>query len=208
MINDFDLSEFLVARIFHDISGPVGAVKNGTTFLGEGRSEIRNRALDLIETSAVEAVCKIQFYRKAFGNTQPGTVELDQFKNTVESIFKNTKIIITWDFPESNFSIQNFVSKLICNLVYVTSTVMIYGGSINIKVRQENESYNIEVKGESMAIKYSHDITEIVLNKSEAISISTHNVHLFYIKRLFDEYSAKYKIEHSDNSCIMSVSLG
>ena len=61
MTDDIKLAELLCARFSHDLAGPIGAINNGVEFLSEENSVIKEQAIDLIKTSAVQAVSRLQF---------------------------------------------------------------------------------------------------------------------------------------------------
>ena len=50
------LAEMLCTRLCHDLTGPIGAVNNGAEFLGDEGFDMQNEAVQLILSSAHEAV--------------------------------------------------------------------------------------------------------------------------------------------------------
>jgi histidine phosphotransferase ChpT len=65
--HDTKLAEMIATRLCHDLTGPIGAVNNGAEFLDEEGFDMQNQAVQLILSSAHEAVNRLQFYRQAYG---------------------------------------------------------------------------------------------------------------------------------------------
>ena len=61
MVDETRLAEMLCTRLCHDLTGPIGAVNNGAEFLSEEGFDMQNEAMQLILTSAHEAVNRLQF---------------------------------------------------------------------------------------------------------------------------------------------------
>jgi histidine phosphotransferase ChpT len=198
-VNDFELIGYITSRFFHDLSGPIGAIHNGSEFLREDKAEMRNRAINLIEMSSKEAITRLQYFKKAFGYVQPGNNDLERVKQLLEEFFSAGKVKVEWHHKD-DLVMSNYATKLLFNIILVVNSVMIYGGKLDITLVNENNDIKIEVKGSGISIKYDNDISEIIMQRNNDITLSTNNAILFYLSRLLTVLESSFKLEHTDNS--------
>jgi histidine phosphotransferase ChpT len=112
MSHDVRLAEMLATRLCHDLTGPIGAVNNGAEFLDDEGFDMQNEAVQLILSSAHEAVNRLQFYRQAYGRMgDVGEACLEDKKKIASDFFSGTKIKLDW--PDSQ------------NSLFVTRTLML-----------------------------------------------------------------------------------
>ena len=101
MTVDTKLAEMLATRLCHDLTGPIGAVNNGAEFLDEEGFNMENEAVQLIVSSAHEAVNRLMFYRQAYGRVgDAGEACLADKKIIALDFFSGTKIKLDW--PDSH----------------------------------------------------------------------------------------------------------
>ena len=97
MNHDTKLAEMIATRLCHDLTGPIGAVNNGAEFLDEEGFDMQNEAVQLILSSAHEAVNRLQFYRQAYGRVgEAGEASLAEKKKLTMDFFSGTKVKIDW----------------------------------------------------------------------------------------------------------------
>ena len=88
MHHDTKLAEMIATRLCHDLTGPIGAVNNGAEFLDEEGFDMQNEAVQLIVSSAHEAVNRLQFYRQAYGRVgEMGEASLSEKKQLTVDFF-------------------------------------------------------------------------------------------------------------------------
>src|ERR1700753_1720218 len=91
------LAEMLCTRLCHALTGPIGAVNNGAEFLGDEGFDMQNDAVQLILSSAHEAVNRLQFYRQAYGRvSDSGEACLADKKLLAQNFFSATKVKLDW----------------------------------------------------------------------------------------------------------------
>ncbi|AZL15949.1 histidine phosphotransferase family protein [Rickettsiales endosymbiont of Stachyamoeba lipophora] len=202
MITDFEMGEILQSKFFHDMAGPVGAINNGVEFLGENRSEVQKKAIELMTISAQEAVTRMQYYKFAYGYL-PINLEasIDKTIKVVTDYFYKNKIRFNWNGLEtSNIKINNKVVKLLLNTIYIAAAAMIYGGEISVKLGFDKATNNLkfEVIGSSASgIKLDRDMISLLV-ENNTLPINSKNVQFFYFKRFAEIHKIKYATEIND----------
>src|ERR1700735_3589316 len=122
MIPHLKLAELLCTRLCHDLTGPIGAIANGAEFLnGEDGAKMQDMAVELINTSAAQAVSRLQFYRRAYGRiNDDGEANLDSLRKIVSDFFAGGKVIIDWPDTHTHASgvaISYKMGRLLINLL-------------------------------------------------------------------------------------------
>jgi len=121
---DLRIAELLAARLCHELVSPIGAINNGVELL-EDDPDFAADATGLIAQSAIQATRRLQFYRVAYGSTEPIAVELGR-KVTLE-LFADGKIVCDW--PEG---LAPAGIKLACNLFLVAGEALPRGGRLTL----------------------------------------------------------------------------
>ena len=140
MINETRLAEMLCTRLCHDLTGPIGAVNNGAEFLTEEGFDMQNEAMQLILSSAHEAVNRLQFYRQAYGRVGEGETGIAEKKKLAEDLFSSTKVKLDW--PDSHtdasgIAVSQKMGRLLLNLILVAGASLIRGGTVAVRLKED-----------------------------------------------------------------------
>jgi histidine phosphotransferase ChpT len=159
MINETKLAEMLCTRLCHDLTGPIGAVNNGAEFLAEEGFDMQNEAMQLILTSAHEAVNRLQFYRQAYGRVgESGEASLSEKKQLAEAFFAPTKVKLDWPDAHADASgvaVSQKMARLILNLLVISGASLIRGGTVAVRLSQSPEGekeVRISAKGDNVKL--------------------------------------------------------
>lgn len=199
MTSDTKLAEMLCTRLCHDLTGPIGAVNNGAEFLEEDGFDMDHEALQLILSSATEAVHRLQFYRQAYGRLNDhGEASLAQKKQLVEDFFSTTKIKVDWpnNPAEADLSISQKMGRLILNLLIISAGTLIRGGTISIHLSaDEAGAKTIEMEGKGDTIKIDDDVLRVLRKEAQLSQLSPKTAQLALTLELADEIGATLKID-------------
>jgi hypothetical protein len=200
-ISDFTMCEMLQSKFLHDMASPVSAVRNGVEFLNETRNEVQKKAIELMKMSSKEAALRIGFLRPAFGYMfVNGEANLLKYISQAEEFFEKNRIKIVNNSKLLNVKVTNKVVKLIYNMFYIASTVMIYGGNIELNYSMEDGKINIHIITQSNAgIKKDNDIIALLIEKNNDVGINSKNIHLQYFKRLCETNEINYQCEMGED---------
>lgn len=195
MNHDTKLAEMLATRLCHDLTGPIGAVNNGAEFLDEEGFDMQNEAVQLILSSAHEAVNRLQFYRQAYGRVgETGEASLAEKKKTVLDFFSGTKIKIDW--PDSHTDaadvpVSQKMSRLMLNLMIIVGASAIRGGVLSVRLSKTDagdKQIDISVTGET--IKVDADTAAILSSKSDNVALTPKTAQPFLAMKLAEELNA------------------
>lgn len=209
MNHETKLAEMLATRLCHDLTGPIGAVNNGAEFLDEEGFDMQNEAVQLILSSAHEAVNRLQFYRQAYGRTgEAGEASLAEKKKIVMDFFSGTKIKIDWPDAHTDaadVAVGHKMSRLMLNLMIIVASSAIRGGTLSVRLHKTDagdKQIDIAVTGET--IKLDTDTIAILSNKTDSVALTPKTAQPFLAMKLAEELHAT--ITHRADSGSFSVS--
>lgn len=205
MVSELRMAEMLCTRLCHDLTGPIGAVNNGAEFLEDEGFKMENEALQLILSSAAEAVHRLQFYRMAYGRiNDAGEACLAQKKQLVEDFFSTTKITLDW--PDSHtdaakISISQRMARLILNLLIIASGSLIKGGRIAVRLSQDEEGQKrVSIQADGDVVKVDEEMLHILQRHTPDPAITPKTAQLLLTLKLADEIDAQVDFALVDGS--------
>jgi histidine phosphotransferase ChpT len=194
MNHDTKLAEMIATRLCHDLTGPIGAVNNGAEFLDEEGFDMQNEAVQLILSSAHEAVNRLQFYRQSYGRVgDTGEASLSEKKKITMDFFSGTKVKVDWPDSHTDASgvaISQKMSRLLLNLFVIAGASAIRGGQMSVRIAQsETGEKQIDIKVMGETIKLDAD-TAAILNKSESVPLTPKSAQPYLAMTLANELHA------------------
>lgn len=211
MIAETKLAEMLCTRLCHDLTGPIGAVNNGAEFLDDEGFDMQNEAVQLIVTSAHEAVNRLQFYRQAYGRVNDsGEACLDDKKKLAADFFSATKIKLDWPDTHTDaagISISQKMARLLLNLMIITAASMIRGGTLSVRLSTgPNGEKQVSLRGEGDTIKLDGDTVAILKGQADESMLSPKSAQPFLAAKIAGEVGASIALEaHSDSIEIVAT---
>lgn len=210
MTLDAKMAENLCTRLCHDLTGPIGAINNGTEFLGEQGFDMENEVLGLIGSSAKEAVARLQFYRQAYGKLNEfGEADLHEKKEVTAAYLASTKITLDWPdqvVSAANASISQKMSRLLLNLIVIASKAMIKGGQLSIRVEGDEETgrtIRVSAKGESL--KEDEEVAKILDGRKD-LQMSPKTVQAYLTQSLLEEMGMRINKSFDGSSYVLEAS--
>jgi histidine phosphotransferase ChpT len=206
-----EFSELLMTKFCHDIAGAIGAVNNGIEFLEEpDHQNIKLKAMELISINGKEAAAKLKFYRFIYGVTAgSGETDISETKELAKEFFEGSNIKLSW---QKNNSTEEFTqlthraSKLLLNMVYAASGVLISGGNIDISVSKLDNGKSLVINATGPKIKNMDDLTHI-LNNHELRDIKLNNVQIHLTAKIATTLNVIIKCEYTDSSLTLTADL-
>jgi len=186
-----ELTELLLTRFCHDISGPVSAVSNGMELLDStdaNDEDMVAQVQELIVSSSAESFARLQTYRIAFGriNTE-GDSNLDEFRDILQRYFLQGKIELEWgDGPVKilNLRINNQVRRIAANMILAVAALLPFGGVIEVSQDIDTQHRkHLQVVGSSSRVKSGEELSAIVRDKG-GVEVDVKNVPWFYMAEL------------------------
>jgi histidine phosphotransferase ChpT len=201
MIPEIRMAELLCTRLCHDLTGPIGAVNNGAEFLTEEGFDLQGQAVELISSSAAEAVIRLQFYRNAYGKVNSnGEANMAEVRQLVEKYLQSSKIQLDWPpnhAESSGISVSRKMAKLLINSMVVVAGALIRGGQVSIRLDQEGTAKTIKITASGSIVKIDPE-DEAALKGTTALEMLTpKTVQPYLIHKLAEEIGAQTNLNHS-----------
>jgi histidine phosphotransferase ChpT len=203
-LTEVKLAELLCARFSHDLAGPIGAINNGVEFLSEGNTEIIEQATDLIRTSAMQAVSRLQFLRYVYGFIQTGhQVNLEEYRKLIDNFFNYTKSTVVWNFvTPAHKECDARIAKILMNMLLLTSTIVLNSGNIVIDIK-ENNRFTIHITGKKIFLDdYNYQVLNRELN---LVEVNTKNIHIQYFLNLLEQEKLEFKVHKNNDAIVMEL---
>jgi len=183
------LSELMVARFSHDITGPIGAVNNGAEFLQEGDEEMLGHAVELIASSAQEAVSKIMFYRQCYGVVRGDSeMKLSDLQTLANDFFKHSQVTVEWQMSDSSLSREK--ARLVMNMLYLTSGSLIRGGKVLVHGRSDEKMQHVSVKAEGQTVKYEDEWMAVLKGEKGVQDLTPRSVQVYLTLLMATQHGA------------------
>ena len=210
MNHEIRLAEMIATRLCHDLTGPIGAVNNGAEFLEEDGFDMQNEAVQLIISSAHEAVHRLQFYRQAYGRSgDVGEASLTEKKKITVDFFSSSKIHIDWPDSHTDASgvgLGQKMARLMLNLILIVASSAIRGGTLSVRVAQAesgDKQVDISVVGES--IKFDADTATILAGHTQDVVLSPKTSQPYLTMQLADELHAQVSFSLKNDSLAIQI---
>ncbi len=209
MTVDIRMAEHLCTRLCHDLTGPIGAVNNGAEFLADQGFEMQPEAIELIATSARDAVNRLQFYRQAYGKlNEHGEASLQEKKQITAAYFQGTKVILDWPDEHTDAAgvpMSQKMARLILNMVIVASRTLIRGGLVSVRLATDEAGKRIAmVKATGDSIKDDADVSRILLG-DRVVQLSPKTVQGYLTRGLADEMGVEVSVKLEEGSYLLTA---
>jgi len=142
---DLRMAELLLARLCHDLVGPVGAISNGLEILND-EPEFAVDAGALISQSVQQAATRLQFYRIAYGSIQ--AIGDETTRDAAIAFFAHTKVRCHW----ATTAVPGGWQKLICNLLLLASEALLRGGDLRLDIEAGGQAVTVTAIGEGVRL--------------------------------------------------------
>ncbi|MEJ0010323.1 MAG: histidine phosphotransferase family protein [Alphaproteobacteria bacterium] len=186
------------------MTGPIGAVNNGAEFLGDEGFDMQHEAVQLILSSAHEAVNRLQFYRQAYGRvSDSGEACLADKKQLAINFFEGSKVKLDWPDTHTDaagISISQKTARLILNMFVIAAAAMIRGGTISVRIGTNAAGDKIvTLSGKGETIKLDPETALILKGQGDDSMLSPKSAQPFLTRKIAEEVGATLAVEaHSD----------
>jgi len=198
------LAELLCTRLCHDLTGPIGAIANGAEFLSEEGFDLQGQAVELINSSAAQAVSRLQFYRKAYGRiNDDGEANLAEQKKITNDFFLGSKVTLDWPDTHtdaSGVSVSYKMGRILLNMIIIASATLLRGGALAIRITSDNNIKEIRVTANGTTLKWDKEIEEVLAGHVELIALAPKTVQAYLTKSLAEELTVNLSWQLNDSS--------
>jgi len=151
-----DLATQLVAKLCHDFISPTGAIISGLDLLSDPTAQdMRDDAINLIQTSATKLVTLVHFARIAFGAaTSAEAFSAKELNRTLSDVFSTMRANLTFDIPDE-VVFEKPAARALMNLGYIAGNALPTGGEATLRREESDEAIvlSAESKGPRARLK-------------------------------------------------------
>ena len=126
---DMRVSELLMARLCHDLAGPIAAIGNGAELLDDDDPDFVRQAATLIGDSAGTAARRLQLFRFAYGFSAGAIAGPPPHQLATEYFTGGS---VSCDYPSAARALEPAWQRLGCNLLLVASEGLPRGGRLSL----------------------------------------------------------------------------
>lgn len=196
-MREMRLAELLCTRLCHDLTGPIGALANGAEFLSEEGFEMQGQAVELIASSASQAVARLQFYRRAYGRiNDSGEASLAELKKLVEDFLQGSKVVLDWPDAHTEAAgvpVSYKMGRLLINLILISTGALLRGGTILVRLAKSESEKIITISSTGSIVKWDKDIEHVLSEQVDVASLTPRTVQAELTRALVQELSASLK---------------
>ena len=178
--------------------------------MNENEEGIIDSSMELLGTSAKQALDRLSFYRVAFGLAGGGAIiSWNEIRNILE-IFaaeRNTTIVWTREPQPPDDNISHFLAKLVINVVNLAMECLPRGGEISVDNLEQKAHEPIVVRLEGPKCNLRDDVRSGLIPDLPINQLSVRNI-VAYLATSFAnclEKSLKVRDENS-NSIVITIS--
>jgi histidine phosphotransferase ChpT len=181
---DLRVAELLVARLCHDLIGPVAAVGNGAELLADEDAEFARDAIALVGGSARKANRRLQFYRFAYGFTG-GAVAGPSPHQLAADFLEDSSIACDYRAAARALPIEQ--AKLTCNMLVIAVEGLIRGGRLTVEVGANGPE--LEAVGEGAGV--SPQIRAALSLATSVVELTSRTVGAYFTGLLADRLECR-----------------
>ena len=204
------VAELMCSRLCHDLISPISAINNGIELMNENDEGIIDSSIELLGTSAKQALDRLSFYRFAFGLAGgEAIISWNEIRNILEIFAAERKTTIVWtrEPQQPNENISHILAKLVVNVVYLAMECLPRGGVISVDNLEQKAPEPIVVRLEGPKCNLRDDVQSGLIPDLPIEQLSVRNI-VAYLATSFAiclEKSLKVRDENS-NSIVITIS--
>lgn len=170
--------------------------------------------MELINSSASQAVSRLQFYRRAYGRiNDDGEADLSEQKKIAEDFFAGSKITLDWPDTHtaaSGVSVSYKMGRLLLNLLVITSATLLRGGTLGVRITAEESVKELRVSATGTSIKWDKEIEDALSGKIPLEQLTPKTVQAELTRMLTKELNAQltWKISEGGMECVLRQPIG
>lgn len=207
MQNKILISELLMSKICHDLSGSTGAVSNGIELLDEYGEDMKEASLDLIRLGAKESIAKLVCFKMAYGFLRSATLDSSKLKQIADNYLKLKKVSFSWDKLDSDFEdliSEDFaLEKIILQSLINLSSLLVTGGIIKLDLEKSSNTVELNFLVTGEKISYENDLLKTINGELQISEDNLHvkNVQIYLLKEIIEKYKFKANLIQDTESC-------
>lgn len=193
--------ELLCSRLCHDLSGPVGAIRNGVELLDDMGSDAETAAL--VADSSRRAAARLRLFRLAYGQAgiQPAGGFTD-VRAAFVACLEGGKVQLSWPDEAAPTDPPPGLAKLLLNGLILGDESLPRGGTLGIRQIGPLSGGAISLTAEGTAIRFDADMKAALRGTLPLERMDTRSVQAAITQRIARNYGFDISLLMADRTRI------
>lgn len=197
---DEELCALISSRICHDLINPMGAISNGLELL-ESVGKNLGPEFDLVSDSVANATSRLNYFRIAFGQAEPGTelrsAVLEKIVHDMFASRRFTPTIHTTSHAVPRQSARTMLLILLC-----VESAMALGGTLQVS-EAPGGGWQIEATGRRMRL--DEDLWQALRTATQPEEVSAGEVHFAAAAAALHNYGLLLSIDTMEDALSLTL---
>ncbi|MBS0409611.1 MAG: histidine phosphotransferase [Proteobacteria bacterium] len=179
-----DLAAKLAARLCHDFMSPASGIVSGLDLLEDpSAKDMRDEAMNLIETSARKLVDLLTFARVAFGSYASADVfDARELEGLAKGVFAHVRPDLDWAVDEPQ--LPKSAARALLNLLQIAAGALATGGLARASTRREGDRMVVLVEAQGPRVRLHPDIAAGMAGQPMGEGLAGRWVQAYYLYAL------------------------
>jgi histidine phosphotransferase ChpT len=170
---DLRVSELLMARLCHDLAGPIAAIGNGAELLDDEDPDFVRQATGLIGNSAGTAARRLRLFRFAYGFSA-GALAGPPPHLLASEYFSDGSIVC--DYAEAARDLDPAWQRLGCNLLMIAGEALPRGGKLALLADADSVAVAAQGEGPGPSV----DMSEAMALRAPVEALTSRTVGAYF----------------------------
>ncbi|MGA0603705.1 histidine phosphotransferase ChpT [Caulobacter sp. KR2-114] len=179
-----DLAAKLAARLCHDFMSPASGIVSGLDLLEDpSAKDMRDEAMNLIESSARKLVDLLTFSRVAFGSYASAEVfDARELEGLAKGVFAHVRPELDWQVAEPQ--LPKSAARALLNLLQIAAGALATGGVARATATQVDGRYTVLVEAQHARVRMHPDVAAGLAGQPLSEGLAGRWVQAYYLNAL------------------------
>ena len=184
---DLRVSELLMARLCHDLAGPIAAIGNGAELLDDDDPDFARQAATLIGDSAATAAKRLQLFRFAYGFSA-GALAGPSPHLLASEYFSGGSLAC--EYAEAVRGLNATWQRLGCNLLMVAGEALPRGGRLALLT----EGGGVAVSAQGEGPGPSAEVSEAMALRAPVAALTSRTIGAYFAGLLAQSLGRRLRV--------------
>lgn len=179
-----DLAAKLAARLCHDFMSPASGIVSGLDLLEDpSAKDMRDEAMNLIESSARKLVDLLTFSRVAFGSYASAEVfDARELEGLAKGVFAHVRPELDWQVTEPQ--LPKSAARALLNLLQIAAGALATGGVARTTVTRDDDKVIVLVEAQHARVRMHPDVAAGMAGEPLSEGLAGRWVQAYYLHAL------------------------
>ncbi|MDC7694113.1 histidine phosphotransferase family protein [Asticcacaulis sp. DXS10W] len=206
--NPHELATQLVAKLCHDFISPTGAIISGLDLLSDpSAQDMRDDAVNLIQTSATKLVTLVHFARVAFGAaTSAEAFSAKELNNTLSDVFSTMRATLDFDVAD-DIVFEKPAARALMNLGYIAGNALPTGGTATIRREDSDEAITLKAQSNGPRARLKPEAVEGLNGQPLSDGLSGQWIQPYWLYSVVQEAGGTLEVNLAPDSLSIKIVL-